>query len=54
MQSSGKVSIQHARAGIFDRLGFDYKSNEGIMYPNMQRIDDEMGLFQDVLKRYIS
>ena len=41
------------RAGIFDRLGFDYKSNGGIMHPNMQRIDEEMGLFQDVLKKFI-
>lgn len=41
------------RAGIFDRMGFDYKSNGGVMYPNMQRIDDEMGLLIQVIKKYI-
>lgn len=29
------------RAGIFDRMGFDYKANKGIMYPNMDKIDEE-------------
>ncbi len=29
------------RAGIFDRLGFDYKKNNGIMYPNMEIIEIE-------------
>lgn len=41
------------RAGIFDRLGFDYKSNKGIMYPNQQRIDDEYMLLAQQIKKYI-
>lgn len=41
------------RAGIFDRLGFDYKTNEGIMYPNMQRLIEEKGKLEDYIKRYL-
>lgn len=41
------------RAGIFDRMGFDYKSNNGIMYPNLEKIDDECEKLADVIKRYI-
>ena len=32
------------RAGIFDRMGFDYKSNNGIMYPNIRKIKEERQL----------
>lgn len=41
------------RAGIFDRLGFDYKSNNGIMYPNPQKIDEEYEKLTMVIKKYI-
>lgn len=34
------------RAGIFSRMGFDSSKTGGVMYPNMQRIDDEMGLLE--------
>lgn len=37
------------RAGIFDRLGLDYKRNNGIMYPNPEKIDEEF----ELLKQYI-
>lgn len=36
-----------ARAGIFDRMNFDYKSNNGIMYPNLNIIDDELGKLKE-------
>lgn len=41
------------RAGIFDRLGFDYKSNNGIMYPNMEIIEEEKEKLKSVIKKYI-
>jgi hypothetical protein len=41
------------RAGIFERMGFDYKSNNGIMYPNMDRIDEECDKLIDVIKKSI-
>lgn len=41
------------RAGIFDRMGFDYKSNNGIMYPNSDKIDTEMFLLKEQIKKYI-
>jgi len=39
------------RAGIFDRLGIDYKTNNGIMKPNLAIIDEEMVKLQNVIKR---
>lgn len=41
------------RAGIFDRLGFDYKSNNGIMYPNPEIIDEEYEKLATQLRKYI-
>ncbi|TDS13726.1 polysaccharide pyruvyl transferase family protein [Sphingobacterium paludis] len=41
------------RAVIFDRLGFDYKSNKGIMYPNMDKIAEEKSKLEDKIKQYI-
>ena len=41
------------RAGIFDRMNFDYKSNNGIMYPNMKKIDEEYDKLVETIKKYI-
>lgn len=41
------------RAGIFDRIGFDYKSNNGIMYPNPDKIDDEFEKLIAQIRKYI-
>ncbi|KAA8732063.1 polysaccharide pyruvyl transferase family protein [Acinetobacter qingfengensis] len=41
------------RAGIFDRLKFDYKSNRGIMYPNDDLIKDEMEKLSKVILQSI-
>lgn len=41
------------RAGIFDRLGFDYKKEKGIIYPNMEIIDDEMEKLSAVILKYL-
>lgn len=41
------------RAGIFDRLGFDYKVNDGIMYPNLDIIDDELLKLEQKIKQFI-
>lgn len=41
------------RAGIFNRMGFDYKSNNGIMYPNEDKIDSEMYMLEREIKKYI-
>lgn len=41
------------RAGIFDRMGFDYKSNNGIIYPNLPKIDEEFEKLKEVIKKYI-
>lgn len=41
------------RAGIFDRLGFDYKSNGGIMYPNMDILNKEKKLLQEYIYQFI-
>ncbi len=38
------------RAGIFTRLGFDYKANKGILYPNMEIIDEEMSKLEEYIK----
>lgn len=45
--------FESPRAGIFDRLGFDYKSNQGIIYPNMGIIEEEMGKLENVIRKYI-
>jgi len=41
------------RAGIFDRMGWDYKSNNGIMYPNMEKVDEELEKLSAQIKKYI-
>lgn len=41
------------RAGIFERLKFDYKKNEGIMYPNMPLLIEEKEKLEDFIKLYI-
>lgn len=41
------------RAGIFDRMKFDYKSNEGIMYPNMDIIDEEYDKLITEIKKHM-
>ncbi|GHT53492.1 hypothetical protein FACS189446_1040 [Bacteroidia bacterium] len=41
------------RAGLFDRMGFDYKSNKGIMYPNPEKIDEEYEKLTTVIKKNI-
>ncbi|SFE03056.1 Polysaccharide pyruvyl transferase [Chitinophaga sp. CF118] len=38
------------RAGIFNRLGFDHRKNNGIMYPNMDIIDVEMEKMSSFIK----
>ncbi|HMI00882.1 MAG TPA: polysaccharide pyruvyl transferase family protein [Pedobacter sp.] len=37
-----RLFTKSPRAGIFDRLGFDYKSNGGIIKPNLDVIDVEL------------
>ncbi|MDE1191338.1 MAG: polysaccharide pyruvyl transferase family protein [Arachidicoccus sp.] len=41
------------RAGIFDRLKFNYKNELGLMYPNPEIIDEEYGKLIDQIKKYI-
>lgn len=41
------------RAGIFDRLGFDYKINKGIMYPNNEIIEMEFEKLKSEIKTFI-
>ena len=41
------------RAGIFNRLGFDYKSNGGIMFPNMDIIDTEKDKLEKQILKYL-
>lgn len=48
-----KFLYETPRAGIFDRLGFDYKSNGGVMYPNMEIIEEEKEKLKAVIKKYI-
>lgn len=38
------------RAGIFNRLGFDHKKDNGIMYPNMEIIDTEAEKLSSFIK----
>lgn len=48
-----RFTFNTARAGIFERMGFDYKKNDGIMYPNMDRIDQELFNLKNEIKKYI-
>lgn len=48
-----KFLYETPRAGIFDRLGFDYKSNDGIMYPNMETIWEEKEKLKSAIKNAI-
>jgi hypothetical protein len=48
-----RFSFHTPRAGIFDRMGFDYQSNNGIMYPNMGKIEEECEKLTEVIKRNI-
>jgi hypothetical protein len=41
------------RAGIFDRMGFDYKLHNGFMYPNMERIEEEYDKLINAIKHNI-
>ena len=41
------------RAGIFTRMGFDYKSNNGIMYPNLEIIDEELDKMTKAIRKAI-
>ncbi len=41
------------RAGIFERMGFDYKSNDGIMYPNPEKIEEEFNNLTIQIRKYI-
>lgn len=54
MNHPARFLFSTPRAGIFDRMGFDYKSHGGIMYPNMDKVDEEMYLLQKQLVKYIS
>lgn len=48
-----KFTFNTPRAGIFERMGFDYRNNNGIMYPNMDKIELEMYNLQNEIKKYI-
>ena len=48
-----RLMFETSRAGIFDRMGFDYRANRGIMYPNEDKIDEEYGLLAQEIKKYI-
>lgn len=41
------------RAGIFTRMGMDYTKNNGVMYPNMDKVDQEMYLLQKEIRKYL-
>ena len=41
------------RAGIFTRMGLDYTKNDGVMYPNMDKVDTEMFLLQQEIRKYL-
>lgn len=41
------------RAGIFTRMGLDYTKNNGIMYPIMDKVDTEMYLLQQEIRKYL-
>lgn len=45
--------FQTPRAGIFDRLGFEYKKHGGIMYPNMERLKNEKQLLENYIYQFI-
>ncbi|KGK29314.1 polysaccharide pyruvyl transferase family protein [Cellulophaga sp. E6(2014)] len=48
-----RITYDNARSGIFDRFGLDYKTNNGIMYPDglNDKIDLEMDLLIEYIKR---
>ncbi len=48
-----KFLFSTPRAGLFTRMGFDYSSNNGIMYPNMDKIDTEMHLLKKEIRKYL-
>ena len=48
-----RFTFETSRAGIFTRLGLDYKSNYGKMILDPQIIDDEYGNLVDQIKKYI-
>lgn len=53
MNHPARFLFNTPRAGIFDRMGFDYKSNRGIMYPNMEKVDEEMYKLEEQIRRYV-
>lgn len=53
MNHPARFMFNTPRAGIFDRMGFDYKSNRGIMYPNMEKVDEEMYKLQEQIRKYV-
>lgn len=48
-----RLFTKSPRAGIFDRLGIDYKATDGFMVPCPGRIDKEAKLMGDYLLEYI-
>lgn len=48
-----RLFTKSPRAGIFDRLGFDYKANGGIIYPNLDIIDVELDKLKSKIKEYL-
>lgn len=53
LNKPARFLFKTSRAGIFDRLGFDYHSQHGIMYPNSDRIDEEIAKLSVEIKRYL-
>lgn len=41
------------RAGIFSRFGWDYKKSNGIMYPKLEKIEEEHQLLIEQIKKYV-
>ena len=41
------------RAGIFTRMGLDFTKNNGVMYPIMDKVDHEMYLLQQEIRKYL-
>ena len=39
------------RAGIFNRLGYDPFQNNGVMFPNLDKLDDEIYKLENVIKK---
>ena len=48
-----RLFTKSPRAGIFDRLGFDYKSKGGLIYPNMDVIDVELDKLKNKIKEVL-